>query len=59
LLLIPRLTETRKNAEMLNEGLVIGEKKQMQVTNEARDALKQVFKDQNAEGVRLYFAGFG
>lgn len=31
----------------------------MQITNEARDQLKQVFAEQAAKGLRVYFAGFG
>jgi hypothetical protein len=31
----------------------------MQITNEARDQLKQVFAEQAANGLRVYFAGFG
>jgi hypothetical protein len=31
----------------------------MQITNQARDALKQVFQNQNADGIRVYFAGYG
>lgn len=31
----------------------------MQITNEARDQLKQVFAEQEANGLRVYFAGFG
>jgi hypothetical protein len=31
----------------------------MQITNDARDQLKQVFADQAANGIRVYFAGFG
>lgn len=31
----------------------------MNITDEARDLLKQVLRDQNAKGIRIYFAGFG
>lgn len=31
----------------------------MQITNEARDLLKQILEDKNASGIRVYFAGFG
>jgi hypothetical protein len=31
----------------------------MQITNEARDQLKQVLLDQAEKGLRVYFAGFG
>lgn len=31
----------------------------MQITDQARDVLKQIFKDRNAESIRVYFAGFG
>jgi hypothetical protein len=31
----------------------------MKITDQARDILKQVFQEQNAEGIRVYFAGFG
>jgi hypothetical protein len=31
----------------------------MKITDEARDTLKQVFKEQSASGIRVYFAGFG
>lgn len=31
----------------------------MQITNEAREQLKQVFAEQAANGLRVYFAGFG
>jgi len=31
----------------------------MQITNEARDQLKQVFAEQATNGLRVYFAGFG
>jgi hypothetical protein len=29
----------------------------MKITDEARDSLKQVLQDQNASGIRVYFAG--
>jgi hypothetical protein len=31
----------------------------MNITNEARESLKQILKEQNANGIRVYFAGFG
>jgi hypothetical protein len=31
----------------------------MQITNDARDALKNIFQERNVKGVRVYFAGFG
>lgn len=31
----------------------------MNITDEARDLLKQVLRDQHAKGIRIYFAGFG
>lgn len=31
----------------------------MQITNEARDFLKQVLQEKNAKSIRFYFAGFG
>ncbi|MBP2242217.1 Fe-S cluster assembly iron-binding protein IscA [Cytobacillus eiseniae] len=31
----------------------------MMITNEARDLLKQVLRDQQASGIRIYFVGFG
>lgn len=31
----------------------------MKITNVARDHLKEILKDQNASGIRVYFAGFG
>ena len=31
----------------------------MQITNDAREVLKEVLKEQNAAGIRVYFAGFG
>jgi Fe-S cluster assembly iron-binding protein IscA len=31
----------------------------MQITNEAREQLKQILQDQNASGIRVYFNGFG
>jgi Fe-S cluster assembly iron-binding protein IscA len=31
----------------------------MNITDEARDQLKEILKDQNASGIRVYFAGFG
>lgn len=31
----------------------------MNITDEARDLLKQVLRDQNSTGIRIYFAGFG
>jgi hypothetical protein len=31
----------------------------MKITNEARDVLKQIFKENNKSGIRVYFAGFG
>jgi tRNA G46 methylase TrmB len=29
----------------------------MMITNDARDFLKQVFKDSNVDGIRVFFAG--
>ena len=31
----------------------------MEITNDARDMLTQVFQDKSATGIRVYFAGFG
>lgn len=31
----------------------------MQITNDARDQLKQVLANKDASGIRVYFAGFG
>jgi hypothetical protein len=31
----------------------------MNITNEARDLLKEILKEQNANGIRVYFAGYG
>jgi hypothetical protein len=31
----------------------------MQITDSARDLLKQVLQDKGANGIRVYFAGFG
>ncbi|SHP81796.1 Uncharacterised protein [Mycobacteroides abscessus subsp. abscessus] len=31
----------------------------MQITNDARDMLKQVFADKSVNGIRVYFAGYG
>lgn len=31
----------------------------MQITNEARDMLKQVFADKSVNSIRVYFAGYG
>ncbi|CAM3785193.1 hypothetical protein MEZE111188_09135 [Mesobacillus zeae] len=31
----------------------------MKITDEARDVLKDIFAERNAEGIRMYFAGFG
>jgi Fe-S cluster assembly iron-binding protein IscA len=31
----------------------------MQITNEAREQLKQILQAQNASGIRVYFNGFG
>jgi hypothetical protein len=31
----------------------------MNITNEARDILKQLLEDRNKAGIRLFFAGFG
>jgi Fe-S cluster assembly iron-binding protein IscA len=31
----------------------------MQITNEARDVLKSVLQENNASGIRVYFAGYG
>jgi uncharacterized protein YneR len=31
----------------------------MQITDQARDVLKQIFQDKNAENIRIYFAGYG
>ncbi len=31
----------------------------MQITDQARDVLKQLFSERSAEGIRVYFAGFG
>jgi hypothetical protein len=30
----------------------------MQITDEARDILKQIFAENNAKGIRVFFAGF-
>ncbi len=30
----------------------------MDITDEARDLIKQMLKEQNAEGIRVFFAGF-
>lgn len=31
----------------------------MQITNEARNLLKQILQDKDASGIRVYFAGYG
>jgi Fe-S cluster assembly iron-binding protein IscA len=31
----------------------------MDITNEARDLLKKVLRDQNSNGIRIYFVGHG
>jgi hypothetical protein len=31
----------------------------MKITDEARDVLKQVLRENNKSGIRVYFAGFG
>lgn len=31
----------------------------MKITDEARELLKQVLKENNTSGIRVYFAGFG
>jgi uncharacterized protein YneR len=31
----------------------------MQISDKARDFLKEVLEERNAEGIRLYFAGYG
>jgi hypothetical protein len=31
----------------------------MKITDEARDVLHQVFKENNKSGIHVYFAGFG
>ncbi len=31
----------------------------MDITDRARDILQDILQQQNAEGIRLYFAGFG
>ncbi|MDQ1147019.1 hypothetical protein QE429_003846 [Bacillus sp. SORGH_AS 510] len=31
----------------------------MIITDQARDVLKQLFEDQDADNIRVYFAGFG
>lgn len=31
----------------------------MKITDEARDALKQMLKENNTAGIRVYFNGFG
>jgi Fe-S cluster assembly iron-binding protein IscA len=31
----------------------------MIITDKARDELKQMFKEENAENIRIYFDGFG
>jgi hypothetical protein len=31
----------------------------MIITDQARDVLKQLFQQYNAENIRVYFAGFG
>lgn len=31
----------------------------MKVTDQARDVLKQLFQEQGAKNIRIYFAGFG
>ena len=31
----------------------------MVITNEARELLKEMFQEQNAKNVRIYFAGYG
>jgi hypothetical protein len=31
----------------------------MNITNEARDVLKEILKEKNANGIRIYFAGYG
>jgi hypothetical protein len=37
----------------------MGGRKKMQVTNEARDILKQVFHARDINNIRVYFEGFG
>lgn len=36
-----------------------GDEHVMNITDEARDLLKQLFEERNASGVRVYFGGFG
>lgn len=31
----------------------------MNITNEARDMLKQVFEEKGTQNIRVYFGGFG
>jgi hypothetical protein len=31
----------------------------VKITDQARDVLKQVFKEHDAKNIRIYFAGFG
>ncbi len=31
----------------------------MNITDQARDLLKQVFKEENANNIRIFFEGFG
>jgi hypothetical protein len=31
----------------------------MNITDQARDVLKQLFQENNANNIRVYFAGFG
>lgn len=31
----------------------------MKITDEARDALKEILKENNVNGIRIYFNGFG
>jgi uncharacterized protein YneR len=35
------------------------EEMQMQITDQARDILKQMFEKENARNIRIYFAGYG
>jgi hypothetical protein len=32
---------------------------QMNITDQAREVLKQLFQEQNTKNIRVYFAGFG
>jgi hypothetical protein len=31
----------------------------MMITDDAREFLKEIFRDQNAKNIRIYFAGYG